>query len=205
MDKRYNYCKENGICVRCRKEKASLGKIMCESCAKKDNQRTKENREALKGMGICPRCGRNKLWGDEKNCIECRAKMYEYNLTHKTKSTKNYNKIRKENGLCIKCGKKPPVKGKTKCATCAAKERIRAREYRMRKGVDIDRSERPSYGKCYFCGAQIESGRICGSCKKRVMKNLSFSTGNNSWREENKIVFGGRKNAKKINNYDAVP
>lgn len=193
MDKRYEYCKEHGICVRCRTEKAEPNRVMCRVCAEKERKRVAENRSALKTMKICPRCGRNKLWGSEKMCIECREKMYKYNLSHKSKTTKNYNQIRKENGLCIKCGKKPPVYGKTKCATCAAKDRIRAREYRRRGGVEVDRSERPSYGKCYFCGDVIDSGKVCDSCKKRIMKNLPKSKGNEFWKSDNQIVFGGGK------------
>lgn len=192
MDERYQYCKENGICVRCRKEKAEPNRVMCKKCAEKERKRVAENREALRLMKICPRCGSNKLFGDEKMCIECREKMYEYNLSHRGSSNKNYNKIRKENGLCIKCGKRPPVQGKTKCSMCAANERIRSREYRMRKGIDIDRSERPSNGKCYFCGSKIAVGKICDSCKKKITNNLPPSTGNDLWKRDNKIVFGGK-------------
>lgn len=165
------------------------GRVMCEECAKKDNERTKENRKALINIGICPRCGKNKLWGDEKMCLECKEKMYEYNKTHRTKSHKNYNKIRKDNGMCIKCGKNAPVPGKTKCALCAQRERTRAREYRMRKGIEVDRWERPAYGKCYICGAEITSGRICKRCKDRIVSSLSKGNKNSLWERDNALIF----------------
>ena len=177
--------------MRCRKEKAELNRVMCKKCAEKERKRVAENREVLRLMKICPRCGKNKLWGDEKMCIDCREKMYEYNKSRRSKENKNYNKIRKQNGLCIKCGKRPPVEGKTKCAICSEKDRIRMREYRMKKGIDVDRSERPAYGICYFCGSNINSGKICSSCREVMINRLPSSVGNDARKRDNKIAFGG--------------
>ena len=146
---------------------------MCKACAEKEKKRIQKNRNALKDMKMCPRCGKNKLWGDEKMCIDCRERIYEYNKFHRSSMNKNYNKIRKEAGICIKCGKRPAVSGKTKCAICAEKERIRAREYRMRKGIDVDRSERPAHGKCYLCGNPVKSGcKVCEKCYQIISENL---------------------------------
>lgn len=184
--------KKNGICVYCGKNKAEENRVMCAQCMENERNRVAENRRALVNIGFCPRCGRNRLIGDEKMCIECREKMYVYNKTKPSKSKRDYIQIRKQNGLCIKCGKMGPVSGRTKCAACAYKERIRARDYRMRKNIDVDRSERPLYGKCYFCGTRIDSGKICGNCKERVTKNLSQSKGNKYWEADNKIAFSGR-------------
>ena len=187
--------------MRCRKEKAEPNRVMCKKCLEKERKRVAENREALRLMRICPRCGSNKLWGDEKMCIDCREKMYEYNKLHRSRRNKNYNDLRKKNGLCIKCGKRPPVQGKAKCSMCAAKERIRSREYRMRKGIDVDRSERSRYGRCYFCGVKIDSGEICDYCRERIMKNLPRASGNDSWKKDNKIIFGSKMSERKTDNH----
>ena len=189
----YDFYKSIGICVRCHKEPAEPERIMCAACLEKERKRAAENRAALKKMRFCPRCGQNKLFGDEKMCLDCREKMYEYNKDHRTPAQRNYIKIRKEAGLCIKCGKRPPVNGKTKCEICDASERIRAREYRMRKGIGIDRSERISEGRCYFCGYPVLGGmKVCGNCRERCANNLDLSGGNDYWRKNNKLIFAGK-------------
>lgn len=189
----YDFYKSIGICVRCHKNPAEQNRVMCAGCLEKSRKATFENRKFLKTMGLCPRCGKNKLFGDEKMCLECREKMYAYNKSHRSETKINYIQKRKDAGLCIKCGKRAPVTGKTKCAICACSERIRYREYQMRKGGDVDRSERPGYGKCYFCGSPISSGKICDKCKERVEKNLPSSFGNDYWRKYNRLIFGGKK------------
>lgn len=188
---RYRILKKNKICVRCEKKQAESERVMCSQCLEKERNRVSENRRALVNLGFCPRCGKNRLFGEEKMCIECREKMYKYNKQHRSTKTYNYTQIRKQNGLCIKCGKREPVSGKTKCMTCAYKERMRARDYRIRKGIDAGRSERPYYGKCYFCGEKINSGKICEKCKEKAIKNLPESKGNEYWKNENKLIFGG--------------
>lgn len=190
----YDLRKAAGICVRCGKNKAEENRVMCAECLEKERLRMRENRKALKNMGFCPRCGENRLFGDEKLCLDCREKMYRYNKRHKGTCDKNYIKIRKESGVCIKCGKRPPVPGKTKCSLCASKERIRARDYRIRKGIMVDRSEQPGYGECYFCGRSVVLGmKVCADCLKKCMSNLPDNGGKNDyWRNENKLVLGKR-------------
>lgn len=190
----YDFRKASGICVRCGKNKAAENRVMCAECLEKERLRMQENRKALKDMGFCPRCGKNRLFGDENMCLDCRQKMYDYNKQHRNSCSKNYIKIRKESGMCIKCGKRPPVFGKTKCAICAAKERIRARNYRMRKGIDVDRNERTGYEKCYFCGEPVIAGmKVCEDCRIRCTKNFPRNGGENEyWRNENKLIRGKR-------------
>lgn len=185
----YEFRKTNGICVRCGKEMARTNRVMCEACAEKERVRRSEDRAALSKMNLCPKCGQNRLYGDEKMCLDCREKMYKYNKTRRHSTGKNYNELRKQNGLCIKCGRRPPVPGRVKCGICLALERERARNYRLRNGVDVDRSERPNFGRCYFCGGEIESGRICNACKERIIKNLPKKHVNLTWIHDNELVF----------------
>lgn len=172
--KEYARRREEHLCVRCGIA-LDNSKSMCPECAEKERLRVAENRKALKGMGYCPRCGKNKLYGDEKECIECAAKMYEYNQSHKSEKSKDYIKIRKYKGVCIKCGSRKPEDGKTRCVICNISERNRARDYR---GIGLSRSERANYGMCYICGESIESGRLCDKCKKRAVSHLQGSAGN---------------------------
>lgn len=188
----YNFYKSIGICVRCHKNPAKPNRVMCDECLEKSRKTASENRKVLKTMGICPRCGKNKLFGNEKMCIECSAKMYEYNISHRTGQKINYIQKRKAAGICTKCGKKKPVSGKTKCAICAHSERIRAREYRSRKGIDVDRSERAGNGRCYFCGTFIGTGRVCTVCRERITESLPKNSGNEQWRQDNQRIFAGK-------------
>lgn len=112
-------------------------------------------------------------------------KKYADNLKRKdTAKDRQYQHDRKERlkaaGICIKCAKRKAETGKTKCATCNIKERERARRYRG----GIPRSERPAYGMCYFCGAEIKTGKIGETCKKRITKNLPKEpVPNEHWRK----------------------
>lgn len=182
---RYQDLKNRGICVYCKTAPAEDGKTTCRVCREKQRKQTAEKRSALKKLGFCTECGRNRIYGSETICPECAAKKYADNLKRKdTAKDRQYQHDRKERlkaaGICIKCAKRKAETGKTKCATCNIKERERARRYRG----GIPRSERPAYGMCYFCGAEIKTGKICETCKKRITKNLPKEpVPNEHWRK----------------------
>ena len=89
----------------------------CPKCEEKHCLRTRQDREALASLGICPRCGKNKLYGSEKECLECGAKGYAAVLKSKEKlGAEHYNNIHKQwarsayhtrvaEGMCTRCGK----------------------------------------------------------------------------------------------------
>lgn len=182
---RYQDLKNRGICVYCKTAPAEDGKTTCRVCREKQRKQTAEKRSALKKLGFCTECGRNRIYGSETICPECAEKKYADNLKRKdTAKDRQYQHDRKERlkaaGICIKCAKRKAETGKTKCATCNIKERERARRYRG----GIPRSERPAYGMCYFCGAEIKTGKICETCKKRITKNLPKEpVPNEHWRK----------------------
>lgn len=193
----YERRKEKGICVICGKENAQKGFVCCEKCKEKQKNDRRETREFLKKIGICPRCGENKLFGDEKECPECLAKMYELNKKYKKNSNYNYKEwykkdvdYLKKNGLCISCRKKKAAEGKASCERCLIKNKIRAEESRLKKGI-IPRSERLSYGLCYFCGNKIDrEGKTCSECASRLVKNLPKEKSvNKHWIDDNKLIF----------------
>ena len=77
-----------------------------------------------KRMGICPSCKKNKIFGDEGHCPECRVwfanhfakklmeNREEINRNRRTRDLKLRNK-RKELGLCYICGAELNDKFKT--------------------------------------------------------------------------------------------
>ena len=170
---RYYYRKENGICVRCGKNPARPNRTRCEKCAEIETTRVKEDRAALIKMGICPRCRKNPIVGYERMCEECRKKFYEYKNTHGIPNIKSAYQVRKESGICVNCGTRKAVKGKTQCATCAKKNALRMRNRtKIKNGFDLDRSERISYGLCYFCGKPAILGyKVCEEHRKMCERN----------------------------------
>jgi len=195
----YKNRKEKGVCVRCGKKPPREGKVMCYECAKKAKIYRQETRKFLLGLGLCPRCGKNKLFGDEKECLECRAMMYEIN--RKSRDRRNITamdyyrkdiKRLKEQGLCRSCRKRKVAEGHTYCSICLARKLERDREIRKRKEkVGLDRSERPSYGFCYTCGEPLDrEGRLCKKCSEIMTANLPWNRDNKNWRKDNKLIFG---------------
>lgn len=171
---------------------------MCSECAEKSRIETREKREFMRNMGICPRCCKNKLFGSEKECPECAAMMYERN--RKSVEIRNacaadyYRKDiarLKSEGLCRGCRKRKVAEGKTYCPICLAKKRERGRIYRREKDNAIDRSERTNYGLCYTCREPIDrDGRICARCAEIMKNNLPDQRDNLVWRNDNKLIFG---------------
>ena len=113
----YQKRKENGLCRSCGKPLDREG-ALCKICLKDQNQYKKETRDWLLDHKICPRCGKNDLFGDEKSCPECRAKengyvmksrdgdgRLEYNKKHREWAKKEHQR-RIEVGICTRCGKR---------------------------------------------------------------------------------------------------
>lgn len=194
----YNRRKEQGICVICGKEKSRKNSVACEWCSEKQRIYIKETRDFYRKLGYCPRCGKNKLFGDEKTCPECLAEnaIIKKRSREKLKKTDmDYFRERQERlkqaGLCCTgCGRKR-AEGKTYCKICLIKHRERSREYRRKKkGQDLQRSERPSYGLCYTCGAELDRDRrACVKCAEKAAKNLHKTRDNKLWRKSNNLLF----------------
>lgn len=134
---------KQGMCTLCGIRPAREGLRTCEFCAERYKKKRIEDRAWCKEHGYCPVCQKNKLFGAEKICIECKAKHNEFNhkyyQEHKDKmqaqSRKNNRTLyqkRKEQGLCTKCGSKFLKPGRSKCYLCLAKDQDIARRYRDR-------------------------------------------------------------------------
>lgn len=194
----YEEKKQKGICVKCGKESAQKGKVMCTKCAEKVKFESAERRAFFKKHNICYRCGKNKLFGNEKTCPECLAKVAIANKKMRSKISAEkqttYYKMRndrlKEEGLCRSCGQNPRVEGKTYCMSCLVKKRENGRVKRM-KYMGTPRQERVYCGLCYMCGEPLDrEGSFCKRCAERITKNLPKKHNNTThiWRKENQLL-----------------
>ena len=168
--------KDKGLCILCGEPLDRQG-VHCKKCREKINKETKKTREFYKQNGICPRCGKNEILGDEKMCPECKARTYEtvmknrdkdhYNKTHREWSKKEYQK-RIEAGICTRCGKRDADKGYRTCGLCREKDtnKRRIRNYKQ------PREDRIKQGLCYFCDNPVVDGlKVCEEHRQLAIKN----------------------------------
>ena len=196
----YKKRKENGLCPRCGKPLDREGHY-CSKCVKYVSEYVRKNREFYRKNNLCPICGKNELFGDEKSCPECRAKQQNRrdNFTEEQKQKYIYkfydkNKKRKrliykeciEKGICTKCGIRKSANGKRKCSICQEKENEYARN---RRNKGIARSERPQYNLCYLCGEPLDrEGGLCTKCAEKQTSHLPEIHDNKTWRNDNKLL-----------------
>ena len=121
---RYHTLKDNGLCVRCRKPLDRAG-CYCTACQQKEKDYRRKNREFYREHNLCPECGKNKLFGDEKMCLDCKMKQQEYRAKHPISEDRRISQNirsrikkksvyaeRKANGVCTRCGKRKAVNGR---------------------------------------------------------------------------------------------
>ena len=89
----YKKRKDNGLCPRCGNALDRNGHY-CSECLEKVNQYRRDNRAFYRENGICPVCGKEKLFGEEKQCILCRQKAYDRRKPL-TKEQKEHKRIQK--------------------------------------------------------------------------------------------------------------
>lgn len=169
---------------------------MCSACAEQSKEYQRENREWAKAHKICPRCMKNRLFGNEKTCPECLADSYIRNQQSVARlyGTQHEQyvlrmKQKKEQGICRSCGKKA-AEGHTYCLECLLKRRGRWRDYQRERGNFIPRSERRSYGLCYRCGQPLDTDKgLCSKCSESVAKNFKGIRSTNAyWRYDNDLL-----------------
>lgn len=190
--KRKEECKEKGLCVDCRKPLDRRG-IRCSDCNNKHNIQVKERREWYKSAGICPRCGKNQILGDEKACPECNSYAYSINIRinqdKKNKSHAEYSRKvyaeRKAQGICTRCGKRKSEYGYLMCGICREKDRNRKR---IAYGKP-DRRERYLSGLCFFCDNPIKDGYKV--CEKHYQMNVEKARSSNANKARAKLQKSG--------------
>lgn len=197
----YKNRRKNNLCPRCGKPLDRDG-FYCVECLEKNNEYRREVREWCREHKICPACGKNKLYGDEKNCIECRAIKATYKENHKLteeqreryneltkKNNKNTYQERKKLGICTRCGKRKAISGKCKCAICQEKDNAIHRK-RTENKQNI-REYRKENHLCYYCGEPIdrEQGQLCQKCWQiDHERGKKLNSDNKYWRIDNQFL-----------------
>lgn len=170
--------KEQCLCLKCGKSLDREG-TYCTECRRIKTQEDADRRKWYQSHGICPRCGKNDLFGDEKVCLECNAKAYaatmrsrdnlgrsHYNAVHNEWARKEHQK-RIVQGICTRCGKRKSDVGYKTCGICRADNREKKRKSDMRPS----RIERVDKGICYFCDEPVKPGYKV--CEKHYNMNLA--------------------------------
>lgn len=139
--------KQNHRCTNCGKPLSAdrIHLTTCKECSAKHSQYVSQNAKFFKEMNICPRCGKNPLMGNEKNCPECRAKSWAYGIKYreehpsfcekKRETDRQRHNYRVEHHLCVRCGK-PLGNSKYKnCDKCRTYNMLRMRKSRCKSGL----------------------------------------------------------------------
>lgn len=188
----YRIRKENKICVKCGKEFCEHG-VFCEKCKEKIKKETSEERRWLKEHGICPKCRKNSILGDEKECLECKSKFAEKASEYRKKDKDRYNEKqrimhkriyekRKESGLCPICGKRKPDNRYVSCALCRSKNRERNRTINWIPN-------RIESGICVRCNNPVEKGYKV--CEEHHRKLIEISRSDNAKKERERLKEQG--------------
>lgn len=170
--------KEKELCIRCG-EPLDRNGVCCIACNNKINAEAREAYRWYQSKGVCPTCRKNKLYGNEKKCLECNIKNLEAVKKANKKRSKEkiaeYNKKkyqeRVEAGICVKCGKRKADYGHRTCGICREKGRNR---YRIKNGYKEElRKERVENKECYICGKPVKTGyKVCEECYNMCVGNL---------------------------------
>ena len=196
--------KQMGLCVLCGGviETERIGKTTCLTCIKKNAEYKRESKAFAKSMGICPRCQKNKLFGTEKNCLECRAKNQDRRQKQREKNPDkesiylqhaHENRLvryqqRKEQHLCVTCGK-PLRKSDTTHSNCdSCRLKVRSKHViSVKPRSEYKQAIWSAQGLCTMCGAERYGKH--GLCKYHY-DILKLNGGKNEeWKKDNEIAF----------------
>lgn len=164
----------NGQCPRCGKVLDREG-MYCSECTAKTRKYYHDNVKFFKEKGLCAYCGKNKVFGNEKTCPECRAYRAKYRQPPSEASRKKHNEAskrkyqeRKKKGLCVKCGKRKAEENRACCRICLDRHATKERERRPPKRY----AER---GLCR-CGKPFMKGqRLCPECYQKSCESLKIA------------------------------
>lgn len=179
------------------------GYIYCSKCR---NKRT-EYRHFLEAHRICPKCKREMLYGNEKNCVMCRANaaQYAYDRRHRDERIKAYyNEVARkshekraqkllEDGKCVYCGKRQVKNvGGRCCSICLTRRNAHQRRKLSELTGRPDRSLWVEIGLCYRCGKPNDNApkKVCKSCIERSSgRNFDGHRKTDHWDKANNLIF----------------
>lgn len=198
MTRLYRERKNNGLCVQCGKVNED-GKSSCPECRAKENERKRQDRIFFAAHGLCTRCGKNSVFGEDRTCFECRAKDFVRNGRRdrdkaKKKDREGFQRryrTRSEQGICVGCGRRRAAEGKKRCEICARRDvSAHMKTYWEKKSAisgGIPRSERHQHGFCYICNGRLDrDGKVCSNCHERLKVNGKKS---DYWKRDNEVAF----------------
>lgn len=188
---RYEYRVKNHLCTCCGNKMDNLEKKTCKKCIDYKNQWNKERRQKLKMLGICPRCGKNRIYENEKSCLECKKKIWEYDEKNRearlernrTYCKKKYQQL-KNDGICVSCYTRKNDGETIWCSICREKNRLKDAARRSQKGRNSWK-----YDKCYFCGNDRVEGSKCCEKHLKIYRDNASSLDNSFWKNTNKNLF----------------
>lgn len=100
------------------------------------------DREFYQSIKVCPVCHKEKLYGEEKECINCRTNKYISLRDWRIKHPNSYAEKRKQKymdrvskHLCIQCGSILPQNDKrVMCSKCRLKHNLNQQKRRTING-----------------------------------------------------------------------
>ena len=180
------------LCPECGKPLDREG-YNCRSCCDRHNERNKLDRIYYQSNGVCPRCRKNQILGEEKACPECNAKLYarimqnrskeEYNKSHAEWSKRTHHEMI-DKGICTRCRKRKADNGYKTCGIC----REKTRNYK-RKDAKPNRRDRYKDGLCYFCDNPVKVGYKL--CEYHYQRNVENARGNKAREARVELVKRG--------------
>lgn len=209
--KRYSYCKKNGICVMCHKEKATHG-VRCERCYIKhktyNKAYEKQRYEWEKAKGYCTACHKEKSVNGTNYCLVCLMDKRERvkPLSEDKKSQKRKYAIsryydHKEKGICVQCAKRPASKGSVFCQYC--KDKKKNKEYNKRREMGITPNFMRGNGDyCALCRKPVENkgSKLCNKCLENSLKTIKLAQAKrpeDNWFAKQNRAFWAKRNARK--------
>lgn len=190
---RYQKLKAEGRCARCGRENDRLGQaVTCSKCKEYSLEQGRKDRAFRISLGLCPICGKNRLFGSERNCPECRARQENISFPKREANREKYNEYcnnhmkrvyaeRKAQGLCPICGS-DKIGNFIVCERCRIKRRkSKANNYKPREAQKLWREQ----GLCYQCGSECKPGYKV--CEKHYQHLVDMSYSEKAVEHRNKV------------------
>lgn len=182
---KYQFCKENGICVSCHKRNATHG-VRCEECYNKHKiyaqNYDKETYNWRKEKGYCVKCGKEKAVNGTLYCLVClmdkRGKykplVGEKKIEKQQKNLSRYYQ-NKENGVCVQCGKRPS-NNSVFCDICKSRKRYKEELKRRRNGV-LPKDTGGNGIYCAICLKPVETQgkKLCNRCYENSINSIKIA------------------------------
>lgn len=192
-------CKKEGKCPACGKKKDRAG-YYCNACKEKNNKRKREDKEFCRKNGICTTCQKERVYGNEKMCFNCKEKAYEKRASYTDEQKERYKRISMESarrtkerflrdGICPICRERKLEDGRKKCRLCLNKDAERQRMRRINN--EQIRRRRKEEHLCYFCGGEIDvaTKNVCSACSEKMAEYSARANKNKYWKGQNNLIF----------------